>query len=432
MINRYIISEIENIWSEENKLQTWLNIEKLVCGGWNKIGIISDSDFQKIKNSKIDLNLKKFLEIEEETKHDVVAFVKLVSNQLGVERKWFHYGLTSSDIVDTAQNYLIKKSNDLVLQKIVELQKILKVKAIENKDTIIFGRTHGIFGEPTSLGLKFLLWYQEFDRHIERLKFAKKEIEIVNISGSMGNFAHVDLEVENYVANELNFSIDKINTQVTQRDIHANLLSCFANLGSTFLKISTEIRHFQRSEVRELQEGFSKNQKGSSSMPHKKNPISSENISGLSRLLISNANIGYENNVLWHERDISHSSNERIIFPDSYHLLIHILNKMINIFNNININYENIEKNLISSKNIYYSQLIMNYILKNTRKSRDEVYDFIQKCTFESLRENKDFINVLIDNDIYNFISQQEFKKLINIKHFLKNVNKIFQRVLNE
>lgn len=429
MISRYETIEISAIWNEENKYNTWLLIEFLVCEGWSKLGVIPNDDLKKIKaNCKVDL--KKMAEIEKETKHDVVSFTRMLSENLGHEKKWIHFGLTSTDIVDTAQNYLIKQSNAVIHKKVIQLMNVLKDKANEYKTQIILGRTHGIYAEPTSLGLKFLLWYEEFARHFQRLEQAFKQIEVVKISGSVGNFAHLELEIESYVAEILKMSIDNISTQVTQRDRHINLFSCFANVATSLEKMAIEFRLFQRSEVGEIMEGFSKNQKGSSSMPHKKNPIGSENISGLARLIRSNAYTTFENNLLWHERDISHSSNERIIIPDTYHLLDFTLSRMVDIIENIYVNQSKINEHLESCNNVFFGQRIMNFLILNNNQSREDIYDLIQKCSFEAMNNNKDLQEILINNGITNYISLEKLTELFDLNFYLRNINKIYERVL--
>ncbi len=433
MIERYNCIEISKIWSDENKYQTWLDIEIAVCEAWNKLKVIPSNDLKLIK-SKIKLDIKKFLEIEKETKHDIVAFTRMLSLKLGNEKKWIHYGLTSTDIVDTAQNYLIKQSNKIILSKLESLSKILKEKALLYKKQLIMGRSHGMFGEPTSLGLKFLLWYAEINRQIKRFKFAMDDIERVKLSCSMGNFAHLEFEVESYVANKFNLKIDPITTQVTQRDRHIFLFSIFSNIASTMEKISIEIRHLQRSEIGEIQEGFSVGQKGSSSMPHKKNPISSENICGIARLIRSNATVTFENNLLWHERDISHSSNERIIIPDTYVLVGYSLNRLTNVITNLVINKENIMNNIKKANNVFFSQNIISYVIKNKKISREEIYDLIQKVSFESLMNNKNFKDAVIESKLGKILSLNEIDKIFDIEYFIRNIDNIYTRVfkLNE
>ncbi|WP_339022744.1 adenylosuccinate lyase [Spiroplasma endosymbiont of Crioceris asparagi] len=428
MLDRYLVKEIDEIWNENNKLNIWLDVEILVLEAWNKLKIVPTKELDLIKkNAKVDRKL--MLEIEKQTKHDVVAFTRMLSENLGEEKKWIHLGLTSTDVVDTAQNKMIKMSNEIVQQELNNLSKILKDKALQYKDTLTMGRSHGIYGEPTSLGLKFLLWFEEIKRQIERFEIARKQTEVAKISGSMGNHAHLELEIENYVADKMNLSIDPISTQVTQRDRHAFLISVFSIIASTMEKIATEIRLFQRSEVQEILEGFATNQKGSSSMPHKKNPISSENITGMSRYIRSFVNMTLENNVLWHERDISHSSNERIVFPDIYSSMVYSLRRLIDVIKNLVVNVEAINKHINEQNNVFFSQRVLTYLIIESKVSREKAYDLIQKHSFTSLKDNVDFKTVLINNNIYEFITEPELEKLFDIKYFVRNVDKIFKRV---
>ncbi|WP_338965239.1 adenylosuccinate lyase [Spiroplasma endosymbiont of Sarcophaga carnaria] len=429
MINRYAVSELEAIWSDENKYNTWAKVELLVCEGWAKIGLIPPGDIKKIKEH-LTVNLSRMLELEVETKHDVVAFTRMLSETLGPEKKWIHYGLTSTDVVDTSQNYLIKVSNEVVKKSLHQLQTVLKSLALLYKKQLIMGRTHGMFAEPTSLGLKFLLWYAELERNIIRFNAAAQGIEVVKISGSVGNFAHVEMSVEEYVAQQLGLQIDPITTQVTSRDYHVALFTSFGQIASLLEKMALEFRHFQRSEVSEIAEGFSKTQKGSSSMPHKKNPISAENISGLARLIRSNMNVAFENNLLWHERDISHSSNERIIIPDTYQLVVYLLKRMIIVLEDLVVNPIKINEHLQQANNLYFSQVVLTKILKKTNYSREEVYDFIQKCTLLTQQQQQiDFKKVLIKNDVAKYLTLSELDQLFDINYFLRNVDKIYQRV---
>ncbi|WP_031542338.1 adenylosuccinate lyase [Mesoplasma photuris] len=430
MINRYSDKQIEKIWSDKNKYAIWLKVEQLVCEAWSDLGII---DFHAIAElQKLKVNLPRMLKLEEETKHDVVAFTRMLSEQIGKESKWIHLGITSTDIVDTAQNYMIKESNQVLLENLKNMQKILKKIALLNKDTLIMGRTHGMYGEPTSLGLKFALWYEEFSRHIERLEMARKQIEVAKISGSMGNYANLELEIEEYVAKKMDLGIDTISTQVTQRDRHLFLVEVIANIATTLEKMSTEIRLFQRSDVNEWVEGFGEGQKGSSSMPHKKNPISSENIAGLSRYIKSQVAIALENNNLWHERDISHSSNERIMFPDMFNVINYILNRMNATVKDLVINYDQIEKHILESKNIFFSQRVMTYIVMNNKEvTREEVYDLVQAKTLECLSKGLDFKEVILNSKITKLIDKKELESLFDIKFFNRQTDKIFKRIFN-
>ncbi|KKW61238.1 adenylosuccinate lyase [Mycoplasma capricolum] len=431
MISRYQIKEINQIWSDENKYNTWLKVEQLVCQAWAKLGYINKQDILKINNNlKVDLN--RMLEIEQETKHDVVAFTRMLSEQLDSESKWIHLGITSTDIVDTAQNYLIKQSNQIVDNELKNICDTLKELAFEHKNTLIMGRTHGMYGEPTSLGLKFALWFDEFQRHIKRFNLAKSDIQVVKISGSMGNYANLEPIIEEYVANKLDMNVDSLSTQVCQRDRHIFLVEVLANIASTLEKISTEIRLLQRSDVSELAEGFLKNQKGSSSMPHKKNPISSENVAGLSRYIKSIVNIVLENNNLWHERDISHSSNERIYLPDIFNLIVYILKRMNETLTNLVINQSQMLNHIKQAKNIYFSQRVLTFILLNYKNvTREKIYDLIQQITFKCFKDQSDFKDEVLKSSLTEYVSIQQLEELFDDQFFLRHIDYIFNRVFN-
>ncbi|WP_369024462.1 adenylosuccinate lyase [Mycoplasma capricolum] len=431
MISRYQIKEINQIWSDENKYNTWLKVEQLVCQAWAKLGYINKQDILKINNNlKVDLN--RMLEIEQETKHDVVAFTRMLSEQLDSESKWIHLGITSTDIVDTAQNYLIKQSNQIVDNELKNICDTLKELAFEHKNTLIMGRTHGMYGEPTSLGLKFALWFDEFQRHIKRFNLAKSDIQVVKISGSMGNYANLEPIIEEYVANKLDMNVDSLSTQVCQRDRHIFLVEVLANIASTLEKISTEIRLLQRSDVSELAEGFLKNQKGSSSMPHKKNPISSENVAGLSRYIKSIVNIVLENNNLWHERDISHSSNERIYLPDIFNVIVYILKRMNETLTNLVINQSQMLNHIKQAKNIYFSQRVLTFILLNYKNvTREKIYDLIQQITFKCFKDQSDFKDEVLKSSLTEYVSIQQLEELFDDQFFLRHIDYIFNRVFN-
>lgn len=428
MIERYEVKSVKAIWNDDHKLEVWTKIETLVVEGWNQLGIVPDQDLTLIKqNIKVDKT--RMLELEQETKHDVVAFTRMLSESLGNEGKWIHLGITSTDIVDTAQNYLIKESTNLIQADLTALKAKLKELSQAHKNTLIMGRTHGMYGEPTSLGLKFLLWLEEIKRQEKRLALAINDVCVTKISGSMGNYANLEIAIEEYVAKQLEMPRDQLSTQVSQRDRLASLYLVFANLSTTFEKMATEIRLLQRSEVKEMMEGFSAQQKGSSSMPHKKNPISSENITGLSRMLRSYVIPGLENNVLWHERDISHSSNERIILPDAFNLVCYLTQRMTNVLTDLVIDKEQMLNHINSANNVFYSQPLMTYILIHTNHSREEVYDFIQKCTTRCLKENLDFKQVLIDEGIEQYLKLTELDQIFNLDYFLRNVEMIYKKI---
>lgn len=431
MVNRYMTEAMTDIWNQENRFNLWLKFQLDVVEALSENDVIDKSDFSKIKKN-VKLNLPLMEKLEKQIKHDVVAFTRMLSNSLKTESRWIHYGLTSTDMVDTVQNYQIKLSNVVISNGLIALQKKLKELALQYKNQLIIARTHGIFAEPTSLGLKFALWYDELTRQLARFTLAREQIEVVKITGSVGNFAHVSPKVSEMIAKKWDMNVDACATQVVQRDRHSFLLSTLANIASTIEKMALEIRLSQRSEVNELLEGFSQEQKGSSSMPHKKNPISSENIMGLARLIRSYPSIAYENNLLWYERDISHSSNERIIFPDVYHSLDFIIKRMLDVLENLVVNTEAINNNLKKTNGIYFSQPVLLAIIKNNPKiTREEAYDFIQKTTLIAQKENKDFKTILQENGINKYLSQVELEQCYDEKHFLINVDYIFKKVFH-
>lgn len=432
MISRYSVNDIIKIWSDENKYQIWLDVEIAICEAWAQLGVIPKKDLEAIQEKTI-VNLQRMNELELETKHDVVAFTRMISESLEHESKWIHLGITSTDVVDTAQNIMIKQSNEIVYQAIIDLQTTLEKLAIENKDLLIMGRTHGMHGEPTSLGLKFALWFDELSNQLQRLTLARKEIEVPKVSGSMGNYANLEIAIEDYIENKFGLHPTNISTQVVQRDRHANLISVFANIASTLEKISTEIRLLQQSEIGEVNEGFGIGQKGSSSMPHKKNPISSENIAGLARYIRSFVNMTFENNNLWHERDISHSSNERLMFPDVYNVLVYIIRRANDTLANLYICPEKIMLHIQEANNIFYSQRVLTYLIMNTNNiTREEIYDFVQTASMTCLKNKTDFKIELINAGIEKYLDLKDLNSLFNLEFFNHNTNLIYQKVFKK
>lgn len=429
MINRYETNAMKKIWDYEERLALWLKFQITVCEAWTMLKVIPESDFVKIK-SKVKLDLLLMKQLEATTQHDVVAFTRMLSHYLGAESRWIHFGLTSTDMVDTVQNYQLNEATTIIKTSLVALQNQLKLKAMRYKNQLVIGRTHGIFAEPTSLGLKFALWYDEINRQIIRLVAAQKDINVTKITGSVGNYAHVEIEISEYVAKKWQMNVEYCTTQVTQRDRHINLISTLANIATTIEKIALEIRLSQRSEIQELLEGFSKLQKGSSSMPHKKNPIGSENICGLVRLICSYTTIAYQNNSLWYERDISHSSNERIMLPDIFHALHFIILRMTKILEDLIVNLPAIANNINKTNNIYFSQTVLLAIIKNNPIiSRETAYDFIQKCTFITNNEQIDFKVVLENNNISQYLTKEQLSACFDNQIFLQAVTTIYQKV---
>lgn len=358
MIERYTRPELKAIWTEENRFQAWLEVELLACEAWAELGVIPKEDVEAMrKNARFDL--KRIREIEEQTRHDVVAFTRSVSESLGEERKWVHYGLTSTDVVDTANSYLIKQANVILRRDLEHFRAVLKDRAKEHKYTVMMGRTHGIHAEPTTFGLKLALWYEEMGRNLQRFEAAAEGIEVGKISGAVGTYANIDPFVEQYVCEKLGLQAARISTQTLQRDRHAHYLGTLALIATSLEKFATEVRALQKSEVREVEEYFSPGQTGSSAMPHKRNPIGSENVTGLARVMRGYMVTAYENVALWHERDISHSSAERVIIPDATILLNYLLNRFAKIINELTVFPEMMQKNMDHSLGLVFSQQVM-------------------------------------------------------------------------
>ena len=429
MIERYAVKEIEDIFSLKNRYESFLKVELAVLNAYVKLGILPEEDYLKIKKTaKIDVD--KINELEKETKHDVIAFTRSLSLELGEEKKWIHYNLTSTDVVDTALSLNIKESNVFIFDALKELEKTLNDLAIKYEYTPIIGRTHGIHGEVTSFGLKWALFLDELKRDIKRLKQEQENVEVAKISGTVGNFANLPYEVEGLVAEELGLFRPNISTQVLSRDRLAGYVNVLSLIASLFEKISTEIRHFSRTEVNEVNEYFSKNQKGSSAMPHKRNPISSENICGLSRIVKSSYMIALENNILWHERDISHSSNERIYLPDDISLIIYMARRLNNVLKNIVVHEDKMKENIFSTYGVIFSGRVMNYIIEKHKVTREEIYDRIQLLAFKAM-ETKTQLKELLKEDVYfsKYLNEEELNELFSYDYVFKNVDKIYKKV---
>lgn len=428
MINRYSRDEMRNIWSEENKFNAWLKVEFFASEAFSKQGIIPEEDVEKLwENGKF--NIDRILELEQETKHDVVAFTRSVSESLGEEKKWVHYGLTSTDVVDTAYGYLLKQANDIIKEDIEKFLEVLKEKALLYKNTPCIGRTHGVHADITSFGLKFALWYDEMKRNFERFKISSSEVEIGKISGAVGTFANTEPFVQDYVCEKLKINSSNISTQTLQRDRHAYYIASIALIGSTIEKIGIELRHLQRTEVREVEENFSKGQKGSSAMPHKRNPISSENMAGCARVLRGYIVTAYEDISLWHERDISHSSAERIILPDATMLIDYMLNRFTRVLKNLVVFEDNMIKNIYKTNGVIFSQRIMTKLIEKGL-SREKAYDIIQPLSMESWTQNKDFKTLLLENkEVTKYLNNEEIEDGFSLQYHLRNVDVIFKRV---
>lgn len=428
MITRYTRKEIGDIWEEQNKYQCWLDVEIAACKAMNQIGIIPDKDLKQIIE-KADFKVERIQEIEAETKHDVIAFLTSVSEFVGDSSRWIHYGMTSSDVLDTATAIQMKQSGKIILNDLVKLTDVLKKRALEFKDTLCVGRSHGIHAEPTSFGLKMALWYDEMNRNIKRMKTAIETISVGQISGAVGNYAHLSPEVEQIACKYLKLKPVNIATQVIQRDRHSEFLNTLAIIASTIEKISIEIRHLQRTEVLEAEENFSKGQKGSSAMPHKRNPIATEQMSGLARLLRGNAMAALENNALWHERDISHSSVERVILPDSTIIMDHMLQKMIKLIDNLLVYPENMMKNLELTNGLVFSQVLL---LKLASKgcSREEGYKIVQRNAMVCWKTKQSFQELIEkDIDVKKYLNKDDISRTFSYDRYLKNVNFVYKRV---
>ncbi|MEE3809346.1 adenylosuccinate lyase [Lysinibacillus fusiformis] len=428
MIERYTRPEMGAIWTEQNKYQAWLEVEILACEAWAEIGDIPKEDVAKIReNASFDVN--RILEIEQETRHDVVAFTRAVSETLGEERKWVHYGLTSTDVVDTALSYLIKQANDILRKDIVNFIDIIAAKAKEHKHTVMMGRTHGVHAEPTTFGLKLGLWYEEMKRNLERFEAAAKVIETGKMSGAVGTYANIDPRVEQYVCDQLGLAASPISTQTLQRDRHAQYLGALALVATSIEKFATEIRGLQKSETREVEEAFAKGQKGSSAMPHKRNPIGSENMVGMSRLMRGYMVTAYENVALWHERDISHSSAERVILPDATITLNYMLNRFGNIVKNLTVFPENMKRNMERTYGLIYSQRIL-LALIDKGLVREEAYDTVQPLAMQAWDEQVQF-RTLVDasEKITSYLTKEELDECFDYNYHLQHVDMIFGRL---
>lgn len=428
MIDRYTRPEMGAIWTEENRFKAWLEVEILACEAWSEIGDIPKEDVQKIRE-KASFDIERIKEIEEETRHDVVAFTRAVSETLGEERKWVHYGLTSTDVVDTALSYVLKQANQILQKDLENFIEILTNKAKEHKYTVMMGRTHGVHAEPTTFGLKLALWLEEMKRNLERFKMAASDVEFGKISGAVGTYANIDPFVESYVCEKLGLQPAPISTQTLQRDRHAFYMSSLALIATSIEKFAVEIRGLQKSETREVEEFFAKGQKGSSAMPHKRNPIGSENMTGLARVIRGYMTTAYENVPLWHERDISHSSAERIILPDATIALNYMLNRFGNIVKNLTVYPENMKRNMDRTLGLIYSQRVL-LALIDKGMSREEAYDTVQPRAMEAWEKQVQFRSLIeSDEKIAGLLSEAEIDDCFDYNYHIKHVDMIFERL---
>jgi adenylosuccinate lyase len=431
MIDRYALPAMKNIWQEENKYKIWLEIELLVCEALFQLKKINEDAIENIKKNA-RYSLARIQEIEKITQHDVLAFTTAVGENLGKYSRYFHQGLTSSDILDTSLALELKQSAEIIIEDIERLIRVLKEKALEHKYTLMVGRTHGVHAEPITLGFKFALWFSEMQRNLERIKRAKEEISYGKISGAVGTFAHLDPYVEEYVCKELSLKPAKISNQVIQRDRHAYYMTTLALVASSLEKIATEIRSLQRTEIYEVEEKFAIGQKGSSAMPHKRNPIICERVCGLSRVVRANAIAAMENVNLWNERDISHSSAERIIIPDSNILIDYMLQKFTNLITNLNIYPEHMKQNLEKTKGLIFSQKIMLELTKRGL-SREEAYKIVQNISMQVWQGQADFKALLLENaEVGQYLTKSEIEECFDYQTYLRNIDIIFTRVFGQ
>lgn len=428
MVERYALSPMKEIWNQERTLKRWLEVELAVMSAYEELGMIpAGSSGSAEKNALIDLNL--FKEYEEQTDHEVIAFVKMATSRMGKEARFFHYGLTSSDVIDTALSVTLVESCNILLDQMKKLLKTLWDLSITYKYTLTIGRTHGIHAEPTTFGLKILNWYSEMKRNYERLLFAREQIAFGKISGAVGNYANVPPEVEELALRKLNLKPSPVSSQIVNRDHHAFFITVLALVASAIERIATEIRHLQKTEVLEAQEPFKSGQKGSSAMPHKKNPILCERLCGLSRIMRSFVYTALENNVLWHERDISHSSAERYIFPDATQTLHYMLVKTDYLLKGLVVYEENMLKNLDLTRGLIYSQRLMLELIKKGM-SRNEAYDLVQNLSLRCWQTGESLKDLSLKN--ITVLSKEEIENIFDSQYYIKHVDEIYKRFKGE
>ncbi|MCP4581359.1 MAG: adenylosuccinate lyase [candidate division Zixibacteria bacterium] len=429
MIPRYTLPEMGQLWSDENKFRTWLDVEIAACEAWAGLGKIPKSAVVEIKR-KADFDVERILEIEEETKHDVIAFLTNVAEYVGPKSKYIHYGMTSSDILDISLSITIQKAAVLIRKRLVKVIPILKTLTRRYAKTICIGRTHGVHAEPTVFGLKMALWYREMKRNIERFDNAVKGLAVGKVSGAVGNFAHVDPRVERYVCKSFKLRPAKVSTQIIQRDRHADFLNVLALIGGSLEKFATEVRNLQRTEIGEVEEGFAKKQKGSSAMPHKKNPITVEKIAGLSRVLRGNALAGMENQALWHERDITHSSVERVIIPDSCIIMDYVLSLFESVLKGLVVNVKKMKENVYLGGGLVFSQRIL-LTLTAKMTSREQAYKTVQTLAMRARDNNESFKELVKSSpEVKRYMSDDEIEECFDVTFFTKMADVIIKRAL--
>jgi adenylosuccinate lyase len=431
MIERYRLKEMADLFTDQAKYETFLKVEIATLEAFSKLGVIPIEDVNKIKkNAQVDV--ERIKELEQITKHDVIAFTRAISETLNEEKKWVHYGLTSTDVVDTSLSIIYKKANDLIYLQILDFLEILKQKAFKYENTPCIGRTHGIHADITSFGLKFALYYDEFKRHLERFNTVRKRIEVGKISGAVGNFAHTPPFIQDEACRLLGLGSVNISTQTLQRDRHAEYMSVLALMASSMEKIALEIRHLQRTEVRELSEFFSKDQKGSSAMPHKKNPIASENITGAARIMRGYMHPVFESIALWHERDISHSSVERVVFPDALQLMHYMFNRFTVVVRDLIVNEDQMIENIYKTHGVIFAQRVMNALILEGL-NRETAYDLIQPIALTAYEERKDFKVLLKQNNhVMAHLYDEALEDCFTLDYYLKEVPTIYKRVFKD
>lgn len=427
MIERYGRDVMRQVWTEENKFNAYLKVELLAAEAWSKLGVVPEEDVVKL-NEKATFNIDRIKEIELHTRHDIVAFTRTVSESLGEERKWVHYGLTSTDVVDTANGYLFKQANEILLKDLENYIEMLGRQAKKYKYTPCIGRTHGIHADITSFGLKWVLWRAEMQRNLKRFREAARGVEVGKISGAVGNFANIPPFVQDYVCEKLGIDSSDISTQVIQRDRHAYYMATLALIGASLEQMALEIRNLQRTEVHEVEESFGKGQKGSSAMPHKRNPISSENICGCARVMRGYMMTTYDNVALWHERDISHSATERILMPDATILLDYMLNRMMGILDNLVVFEEKMKSNIYLTNGVIFAQRVMNALI-DKGFVREQAYDTVQPIAMRAMAAGANYQDLLKeDPTVMGALSAEELDGCFTLDYYMKNVDYIYQR----
>lgn len=431
MIPRYSRQRMASLWSPEKRYQTWLDVEVAICEALAQLGQIPERALQVIKE-KASFRVERIEEIERETRHDVIAFVQCVAESVGPEGRYLHLGVTSSDILDTAMAILLRDASDILIEGLEGLEERLKELALEHRRTVMIGRTHGVHAEPITLGLKFLLWYEETRRNLQRMHDAREGIRYGKISGAVGTYAHVDPQVEQYVCEKLGLKPAPVSSQIIQRDRYAHYFTTLAIIASSIEKFALEIRHLQRTEVGEAEEGFRRGQKGSSAMPHKRNPILCENLCGLARVVRSNALAAMENVALWHERDISHSSVERIIAPDSTTLLDFMIWRFRGVLDRMVVHPDVMRENLERTRGLIFSEGVL-LLLVEKGLSRERAYELVQRNAMSVWEEGGEFLTRLLsDEEIRSWVSEEELRSRFDLEAHLKHVDTIFHRVLPE